>query len=77
VLKAGHHGSRFANTGPFLDAVRPVFAVISAGRHNMYGHPHEATLLRMAARHIAVFRTDLAGDIVVRIDPDRAYVAGH
>lgn len=77
VLKVGHHGSRFANTGPFLDAVRPLHAIISAGRHNLYGHPHEATLLRLSARHVAVFRTDIAGDVEVRVDPDRAYVAGY
>jgi len=77
ILKVGHHGSRTSTSGDFLDAVGPVSAVISAGRRNMYGHPHDATLLRLSARHIGIFRTDVVGDIVVRIDPGRAYVAGY
>jgi competence protein ComEC len=77
VLKVGHHGSRTATSGDFLDAVDPRYAVISAGRHNMYGHPHEATLLRLSVRRIGIFRTDVAGDVHVRIDVDRAYVEGY
>lgn len=76
VLKVGHHGSRTSSSGPFLDAVRPSSAVVSCGRRNRYGHPHAATLLRLAARGVAVRRTDRDGDVEVRADPDRAYVAG-
>lgn len=75
VLKVGHHGSRTSSTGDFLDAVRPKDAVISVGR-NSYGHPAMAAVMRLAKRGISVHRTDRDGDVIVRIDRDRAYVRG-
>lgn len=44
VLKAGHHGSRTSNGEYFVRTVAPQYVVISAGRDNTYGHPHEEVL---------------------------------
>ena len=44
VLKAGHHGSRTSSSVPYIDAVDPEYAVISAGKDNSYGHPHKETI---------------------------------
>jgi competence protein ComEC len=69
LLKVGHHGSRFATTPAFLDAIRPSAAIISSGLGNDYGHPHPETLGTLAARpEIAVFRTDLDGDVEIVTD---------
>lgn len=59
VLKLGHHGSKHSSTEEWLDGVHPSVAIISAGYENMYGHPHNETLERLAARNITVFRTDI------------------
>lgn len=72
VLKAGHHGSRTASSGAFLDAVDPGLVVISAGVRNDYGHPHREVLARLAARGLDVARTDEDGTVRVRVDPGGA-----
>lgn len=69
VLKAGHHGSRTATSGAFLDAVGPELVVISAGARNDYGHPHPEVLARLRARGIPTARTDLDGTVRVAVEP--------
>jgi competence protein ComEC len=68
VLKVAHHGSKTSTTGPFLEAVHPAFAVISAGFENLYGHPHADVVERLKQANIEVFRTDQMGAITVRTD---------
>ncbi|GIO14844.1 hypothetical protein J19TS2_43990 [Cohnella xylanilytica] len=70
VLKAGHHGSKTSSTEEWLRAWNPREAVISAGRSNLYGHPHPAVLERLETLGIAFFRTDIHGEIQYRIAPD-------
>lgn len=40
VLKVGHHGSRTSSAETFVTAVDPLYAIISSGKDNTYGHPH-------------------------------------
>ena len=68
VYKVGHHGSYSSSGNPFLQAVRPTYAVISCGRDNTYGHPHDATLQRLNAVGAKIFRTDQQGTIVAISD---------
>lgn len=64
VYQVGHHGSSTSTNEDFLDAVKPEYAVISCGKDNSYGHPHEEVLERFAQRGIQVYRTDEQGTIV-------------
>lgn len=68
LLKAGHHGSETSTTDAFLAAVSPTVALISCGEGNEYGHPHSATLNKLQAAGVTVYRTDLAGDVVMVCD---------
>lgn len=74
VLKVGHHGSRTSSTEEFLTAVSPVFAVISVGFENSYGHPNRDVLNRLAAHQTVVYRTDQDGLVSIRTDGQRFYV---
>ena len=70
VLKAGHHGSQYSSSIGFLEQVRPKLTVISCGRGNRYGHPHQETLERLQAVGSIVFRTDELGCIKVVFDAE-------
>ncbi len=74
VLKVAHHGSRTSSTSELLDAVRPVFAVISAGYENSYGHPHPDILNRIWDHGAYVLRTDRLGLITIETDGERMEV---
>lgn len=66
VLKVGHHGSNTSTSYIFLRQVMPAYAIISCGKDNAYGHPHEEVLSRLADEGAAVYRTDECGRIVCR-----------
>lgn len=61
VLKAGHHGSSTSTGYRFLYEVDPDYTVISVGKDNSYGHPHEETMSRLNNQGSVIFRTDLLG----------------
>jgi competence protein ComEC len=74
ILKVAHHGSRTSSTPALLDAVKPRLALISCGRHNLFGHPHTTVLDALRARHIFVLRTDRDGTVDVIFHGDHFFV---
>lgn len=58
VLKVGHHGSYSSTSYLFLRTVAPTYAVISVGRANEYGHPHDDPMSRLRDADVTIFRTD-------------------
>ena len=70
VLKVGHHGSETSTSGNFLKAASPKCAVISCGKNNDYGHPHEKTLKKLEKQGTEVYRTDISGTISLFADSD-------
>jgi len=67
-LKVGHHGSRTSTGVSFVQAVAPTYALISDGKNNNYGHPHQDTLDTLASFGTKIFRTDLMGAIIMKSD---------
>lgn len=65
VLKIGHHGSKYASSGDFLQRVKPEIAIVSCGAWNRYGHPSQAVLDRLKAANVKLYRTDLHGEITI------------
>ena len=68
VLKVGHHGSYSSTSYRFLYEVAPKYAVISVGRDNSYGHPHDEPLSRLHDADATVYRTDQLGSIIATSD---------
>ncbi|MBI4145181.1 MBL fold metallo-hydrolase [Candidatus Woesearchaeota archaeon] len=68
VLDAGHHGSRGSSTDYALKEITPRIVIISAGKDNRYGHPHEEALDRIRGYTDNILRTDQKGTIVVETD---------
>lgn len=75
ILKIPHHGSFTSTSEPFLDFVSPEVAVISCGRGNPFGHPHQVTLDKLTQRGIKIYRTDQNGNITVTSDGVRYNVS--
>lgn len=71
VLKTAHHGSKYSSSPSFLDAVSPVWAVISYGQGNSYGHPHKEVLERFNERSVTVFGTGMSGAVRLETDGTR------
>ncbi|QWV94567.1 DNA internalization-related competence protein ComEC/Rec2 [Geomonas oryzisoli] len=70
LLKVAHHGSKYSSCEPFLVAVQPVAAVISAGYRNVFHLPAMATLYRLQRQGARIYRTDLEGTIVADCKAD-------
>ncbi|MBU1896053.1 MBL fold metallo-hydrolase [Patescibacteria group bacterium] len=67
VMKAGHHGSGSSSSQEFLDLVSPSSTIISCGLNNQFGHPSLRVLKRLERLGSNIWRTDLKGDIIVKI----------
>jgi competence protein ComEC len=74
VLKVAHHGSRTSTSTGFVERYRPEVAVVSLGRHNLFGHPAPDVVSRLDAVGARLFRTDRHGAIGVETDGRRVRV---
>ncbi len=68
AIKVPHHGGKTSAYKPFFELVAPEVAVISSGRDNSFGHPHEETLNSL--QRVRIFRTDIDGAIQIRESED-------
>ena len=68
VFKAGHHGSRTSSSEALLEQIQPTYAVISCGTDNSYGHPHEEALDRLGVYCDKIYRTDLDGTVICKVE---------
>lgn len=67
VLLLPHHGSKYSSCDELLEIVLPRFVVVSAGKDNKYGHPHDEVLERLTKINSLeadyMLRTDEMGDV--------------
>lgn len=67
VLKVGHHGSADSVTVEQLRTMAVRSAIISVGTGNTHGHPDPDTLATLQEGLLAPIRTDLSGDVEIRV----------
>jgi competence protein ComEC len=67
VVKVPHHGSRTSSSAAFIGAVEPRIAMISCGRRNPFGHPHDEVIQQFTRRRCRVLRTDLQGALTAEV----------
>lgn len=68
VLKVAHHGSRYSTQEEFLERIKAGYAVISCGKKNRYGHPHEELLQRLVSAGIKILVTAEQGALMWESD---------
>ena len=70
VLAVAHHGSRTSSDAAFIAAMHASLAIVSAGWHNHYGHPHADVVARFRDAHVPLANTADGGAISVDFEPD-------
>lgn len=68
VLIIPHHGSNHSSSIEFIKAVACRYAIVSAGKANVFHHPHPSTLQRYKDAGVNILRTDRDGAITLTTD---------
>ncbi len=68
ILLVPHHGSKTSSSRPFIEAVAPSVALVSAGYRNRFGHPRADVLQRYQERGTQIIRSDMDGAVALRCD---------
>ncbi len=68
VLKVGHHGSSTSSDKEFIERVSPDVAIVSAGKGNRYGHPHDEVVELFSELEILIHKTYKDGNFRVLAD---------
>lgn len=76
VLKVAHHGSKNSSSEGFLRQMQPAYALISAGRENRYGHPHQETIERLTDAGSKIYSTQENGAIIVEVEDGETMKVG-
>ena len=58
ILKVGHHGSNTSTSKKFIKKISPKISLISAGKNNIYGHPHQETLKKLKNSDVYITKKD-------------------
>ncbi len=72
-IKVNHHGSKNGLSEKLLKVLEPKIAVISVGKNNRYGHPHDEILQMLKTVNAKILRTDQVGDVIVTTDGEKIW----
>ncbi len=65
VLKLPHHGSTTSTYEEMLEAINPETAIISYGKDNSYGHPHDEVVIYLEDFGCEIKETAKEGNILI------------
>lgn len=71
VLKVAHHGSKYSSVEDFLSFICPRISVISCGKNNTYGHPHQELINRLEDIGSEIKITYDCGAITIETDGEK------
>jgi len=74
ILKVAHHGSSTSSSHGHISELMPEVSVISAGRNNSFGHPHDLVLETLHRFGSRVYRTDEDGLIKIVLSDEKMVV---
>lgn len=63
VLKLGHHGSKTSSSDIFIKHTNAKLAVVSAGKNNMFSHPHPEVIARVKSINAKIHETATHGSL--------------
>ncbi|MGI9335067.1 MAG: ComEC/Rec2 family competence protein [Gammaproteobacteria bacterium] len=70
IMVVPHHGSATSSTPGLLDAVKPRWALLSAGYRNHFRFPRADVLRRYASRSVPIVSTGAAGAVSFELSAD-------
>jgi len=70
VLKVGHHGSKSSTDESFIKHIEPLYALVSVGENNTYGHPAKKVIDTLEDNGVFIMRTDQQGAIIYKFKDD-------
>jgi len=70
VLTVPHHGSKTSSSAPFIAALHPLLALVSAGWRNHFGHPNAQVVQRYVDAAVALENTATAGALLLAFAAD-------
>lgn len=77
ILLVPHHGASTASTMPFLERVKPEYAVISCDTRRTFRNLRQEVLERYGKVHAKILRTDVHGAITMATDGKHTDVTPH
>jgi len=77
VVKVPHHGAKSSLYREWIDRLDAEVAVVSAGRHNRYGHPYPAVVNAYSEKGIPFYRTDQDGAVWITANLDSSELTVH
>ena len=69
LLKVGHHGSNTSTSKQLIEQTTPEMALISVGKNNRYGHPHQEVTVLLQQEQIPYLSTADNGAIEMMVIP--------